>query len=70
MCKAKSKRQLLLWALSLSLTGCATPLPPVTVQPPKIPSPAPELMQKPEQSESFSERAQRSLSEWREKLMR
>ena len=60
-----------LLALALSLTGCATSLPPpplVTVQPVQIPPPSPELMEEPDLSVSYSELVQRLFLEWRARL--
>lgn len=67
MWNSRSVSTALLLALSLSLTGCAAHLPPVVVQPPKIPPPAPELMVAPS-SDSYSEKVQQLLSIWQQKL--
>ena len=54
----------LLMALALSLTGCATPSPPV-IQP-HLPAP-PDLTQPPP-PEPYSQSARRDIQTWRQKL--
>lgn len=57
----------LLALLLLSLTGCATNLPPVIVEPPRMPQPRADLMVAPP-SESYSESARTAIKRWRETL--
>lgn len=63
----KSKKPLwLLPLLSALLMGCATPLP--STKPPRIPPPAPELMQELDLSESYSDLVRGLLLDWQKKL--
>ena len=69
MSKKNARRLLLPLVLSLSLIGCATRSPQaVVVQPAQLPPPAPELMQEPDLSQSYSDIVRRLLLEWRQKL--
>lgn len=65
----KSARRLLLpLMLSLTLVGCATSSTPLVVRPANVPPPAPELMQEPDLSESYSDSVRRLLQQWLQKL--
>lgn len=55
--------------LALSLTACATHLPPpATVQPPQIPQPPAELMEPP-QPGLWSEAVQKLFKQWQQLVM-
>ena len=58
---------LLLAALAMNLTGCATNSMPAAPKPVQIPPPPAELMQEPSNG-SYSDSVQRLLLEWRQKL--
>ncbi|AXF52875.1 MAG: putative lipoprotein [Bacteriophage sp.] len=58
---------LLLVALPLLLTACASNSP--ACLPVSQPLPAPPLMSTPQPQESYSARAQRNISEWQSQLM-
>ena len=58
--------RVLLPMLVLSLSGCATKLPPPTVCPPL---PSPPSVSTPQPSESYSESVSQRLSDWRQRLM-
>lgn len=68
MCSSRNAWRTTLLVLAVSLTGCAPLLPPVQAAPPKIPPPAPELMEAPDLSVSYSEAVRKLLSDWQRLL--
>ncbi len=66
MSEKRKKPLLPVLALAMLLTGCATPLPSAT--PPKKPPPAPELMQEPDLSETYSDGVRKLLLDWQRRL--
>lgn len=58
--------RVLLPLLVLSLSGCATKLPPPTVCPPL---PSPPSAATPQPSQPYSESVSQKLSDWRQRLM-
>lgn len=62
------QRMLLPVVLAMSLAGCATPLPPLPVERPRMPKPPPELMTPPEPG-SWSDNVQELLRRWLPLLM-
>ena len=69
MPKRNARRLMLPLALSLSLIGCATSLPKeIATAPPQIPPPAPELMEPPDLSATYSDVVQKLLQTWLELL--
>ncbi len=62
------KRRLVLpMALALLLTACALPSKPPLVEPPRLPPPAPELMEPPPPAK-WSETVRELLSKWQQML--
>lgn len=68
MLKKNARQLALLTLLVLSLTGCATRLPPAVVKPAQIPPPPPELLEEPDLSKSYSDSVRELLLQWRQKL--
>ena len=71
MPNSRNPTRLLLPALAVSLTACATslpPLPPPQTPPPQIPPPPAELLQEPDLSKSYSDIVRQLLLDWQRRL--